>query len=155
MPETKMAMLGECVEWSGARQYSGYGVWTSPTDENGKRKKWRAHRLAWTVLVGPIPEGQYVLHHCDNPPCVNTDHLFLGTHADNMADKVAKGRQARGESLAAKRRGAANGRAKLTEDDVRAIRADTRLLREIAEDYGIVNQQVSMIKSRQKWGHVK
>ncbi len=135
MPETKMAMLGECVEWGGGRLYSGYGVWTSPKDENGKRKTWGAHRLAWTVLVGPIPEGQYVLHKCDNPPCVNTDHLFLGTHAENMADRNAKGRQARGESLAAKRRGENHGLAKLSDDDVRAIRADNRLQREIAKEY--------------------
>ena len=56
-----------------------------------------AHRMAWELEHGPIPGDLWVLHRCDNPPCVRLDHLFLGTHADNMADKVAKGRQARGD----------------------------------------------------------
>lgn len=56
--------------------------------------QWRANRYVWTMTHGPIPEGMKVLHRCDNPPCINLDHLFLGTQADNMADKMAKGRWA-------------------------------------------------------------
>ena len=105
MSKGKVAAVGECVEWTGGKHTDGYGGWTAPADENGKAKKWRAHRLAWTILVGPIPEGKQVNHHCDNRICVNTDHLYLGTQAQNMADKVRRNRQDKGES---------HGRAKLT-----------------------------------------
>jgi predicted XRE-type DNA-binding protein len=74
-----------------------------------------AHRIAWELERGPIPEGICVLHRCDNPPCVRVDHLFLGTVGDNNADRDAKGRQV---AL----RGEEHGSAKLTEEQVAAIR---------------------------------
>ena len=77
--------MGDCILWIGAK--SGlYGQ----ISVGGKLK--RAHRVAWEKENGSIPEGLYVLHHCDNPPCVNVDHLFLGTQADNMRDMSEKGR---------------------------------------------------------------
>jgi HNH endonuclease len=75
-----------CWEWSGARDRYGYGKLRRDT------VYWKAHRLAWTLEHGPIPDGMYVCHHCDNPPCVNPAHLFLGTSRDNQLDRVAKGR---------------------------------------------------------------
>lgn len=77
---------GECLEWRGARVGDGYGQlrW------DGKRVL--AHRLAWQNKNGQIPDGLNVLHRCDNPPCVNPAHLFLGTHQENMRDRDAKGR---------------------------------------------------------------
>jgi hypothetical protein len=76
-----------CLVWHGPRQSGGYGhVWLP-----GGRQM-RVHRAAWEARHGPIPEGLYVCHRCDNPPCWADGHLFLGTPADNMADKIAKGR---------------------------------------------------------------
>lgn len=75
-----------CIEWTGTTKTSGYG--TIKIDGVSVR----THRLAWEIANGPIPDGLWVLHHCDNRSCCNVDHLFLGTHADNMADKTAKGR---------------------------------------------------------------
>ena len=75
--------MSECVEWIGYTMPGGYG------QSNGKL----AHRTAWETAHGPIPDGIEVLHSCDNPPCHNPEHLFLGTQADNMADMDAKGRR--------------------------------------------------------------
>jgi hypothetical protein len=78
-------MTRDCIEWKGRTDKDGYGT-------IGSR---RAHRVAWEQTFGPIPDGLQVLHKCDNPPCCNPDHLFLGTRTDNMNDKVRKGRQHR------------------------------------------------------------
>jgi hypothetical protein len=76
----------KCWEWKRGRRKSGYGkLWY-----NGKTTL--AHRVAWLKTYGPIPEGLCVLHKCDNPPCVNPSHLFLGTNKDNSRDKENKGR---------------------------------------------------------------
>ncbi|MGH9930007.1 MAG: HNH endonuclease signature motif containing protein, partial [Pyrinomonadaceae bacterium] len=78
--------LDDCIEWDGELDHRNYG------------RKWvdgkihRVHRLVWQEEHGPIPEGMLVLHRCDNPPCINIDHLFIGTNADNMKDMAAKGR---------------------------------------------------------------
>lgn len=75
-----------CHEWTRARDPNGYGrvEWEG--------RPWLSHRVAWTLLVGPIPAGRNVLHRCDNPPCGNPDHLFLGSQSDNMRDAWNKGR---------------------------------------------------------------
>lgn len=76
----------DCIEWLGPPTNSGYGQLTVD------KRHWMAHRYAWTQVNGPIPEGMIVMHTCDNKLCVNPEHLRLGTHHDNMADMVAKGR---------------------------------------------------------------
>ena len=91
-----------CWLWTGYRMPSGYGNFM---DYIEGRKDRLAHRYAYRTFVGPIPDGIFVLHRCDNPPCVRPDHLFLGTQADNLIDAVAKGRQSRGETHAATLRG--------------------------------------------------
>ena len=76
-----------CLIWIGPAHWKGYGQ----IHKDGKKQ--RAHRVAWTLKNGPIPEGLCVLHHCDMPPCINPDHLFIGTQQDNVADMIAKGRR--------------------------------------------------------------
>lgn len=82
----------ECWPWRAAIHPGGYGML------GVKHRPFLTHRVSWAIANGPIPDGMCVLHRCDNPPCVNPAHLFLGTQGDNMADKVLKGRQQRGES---------------------------------------------------------
>ncbi|KKL67586.1 hypothetical protein LCGC14_2133510 [marine sediment metagenome] len=130
-----------CWEWQGCRLKDGYGLIGRG---GGKRGMLRVHRAMWEIVFGPIPDGMDVLHRCDNPPCANPTHLWLGTHADNMADMIAKGR-------CADRAGEKNGNAKLTWEQVKAIRADTRFQRVIAAEYGVVPQLISQIKLGQIW----
>jgi len=122
------------------------------------RKNIKGHRASWIVHRGPVPDGMCVLHRCDVRCCVNPDHLFLGTVADNYADMRAKGRHAHGkthgtftkpESFRTNKR--RNVRRKLTEEQVIAIRSDPRTHREIAAHYGCDKARVSRIKSRKVW----
>ncbi len=80
---------GGCWEWPKHKSHRGYGV----VQWFGKLRT--THRVAWELICGEIPEGMYVCHHCDNRICCNPNHLFLGTHEDNMADMMAKGRKPR------------------------------------------------------------
>ena len=131
-----------CLLWLGATNGDGYGN----IQLNGRVHK--AHRVAFAEKVGPIPPGVHVLHRCDVPSCVNPAHLFLGTHAENMVDKVKKGRLKR-------MRGEKNGRAKLCSADIVAIRAlrGEMAHEKIAHLFGVSRQLIGRIQSGKRWTH--
>jgi ribosome-binding protein aMBF1 (putative translation factor) len=107
-----------------------------------------AHRISWQLHNGPIPPGMFVCHRCDNPPCVNPDHLFLGTHADNLRDASRKGRM---------RLGANNINAKLSEDTVRIIRALSASglsQNTLSKQFGVAQVTIHKIIHRQLWKSV-
>lgn len=135
-----------CWPWLGTITASGYGQLSI-----GPRRSCRsvrAHRFAWEREHGPIPEGLQACHRCDNRPCCNPRHLFLGTAADNQADKRVKGRAASGE---------ANGAHKLTEREVRTMRDEAGLgvaVPVLARRYGVSRQMVHRIVKRTAWRSV-
>ena len=134
-----------CWEWTSSIDSRGYGM---IKHKNGKQIK--AHRFSWMLHRGEIPKGIFVLHKCDNRKCVNPDHLFLGTHQDNMDDMVIKHRSATNK-------GKANGAAKLTEADIIGIRnALGNYLTQsyIGKVYGVSQTQISHINLRKQWGHI-
>ncbi len=109
-------------------------------------KYWRMSRYIYTLFKGVIPEGEFILHSCDNPLCINPDHLSSGTPKENSQDMVNKGRQAKGAKN--------GGGVKLNEEKVRAIREDDRSLLTIAKDYGVSKKLVLLVKQKKKWKHV-
>jgi uncharacterized protein YerC len=133
-----------CWNWTSGKDRNGYGSFRGKA---GGRVYQRAHRFAYALIHGDIPSGMCVCHSCDNPPCVNPEHLFLGTDGDNMNDKISKGRHraAFGEDA---------GKAILTESQVRAILIDPRPHTAIAADYGVKGATISSIKCRVSWSHI-
>lgn len=128
-----------CWLWMGNVLWNGYGtIWRD-------RKHAYAHRISWELTTGPIPDGLCVCHRCDNPVCVNPAHLFLGTTADNMADKVRKGRHQPGEKAPW---------AKLKADDVREIRASSDTGRALALRYGLNQSNISRVRSGLRYKEV-
>ncbi len=131
-----------CWIWKGARQrpdrYGTFGI---------GGKMYLSHRVAYELHKGNIPSGVHVLHTCDIPYCVNPEHLFLGTHQDNMTDKERKGRGNQCE-------GKSHGNAKLTEHDVMEIRNSTETLKVLAVKYGVSFSLIGHIRNRRAWKHV-
>ena len=158
-----------CWEWKESRTADGYGRFMPI----GRGRLVMAHRVAWEVVYGPIPPGLEVCHRCDNPPCCNlwaipetervpdhpsglwtncdgrAGHLFLGTTKDNADDREAKGRHGQ-----TGRAGEANHHARLTDDDVRAIRASTARGADLARAYAVAPSVISQIRSGKTWRHV-
>lgn len=141
----KVRVTDECWLWTGAIETGDYGCFLV----NGTAQ--RAHRVAWELAYGEIPTGLHVCHRCDVRLCVNPWHMFLGTNAENMADRNRKGRQAHS-------RGELSGNAKLTTEDVLQIRklhrAGGLTLKEIAEPLGICASHVLRIAKGKSWEHL-
>ena len=133
-----------CWEWQAAKDESGYarmGI---------AGKTWRVHRLMWTIFYGSIPRGgqRFICHTCDNPKCVNPDHLRLGNNKDNVTDCFLKGRGARGEKFP---------QAKLTENNVMEIRrrsANGETLDALAAAFGVSQTTISYVKNGIKWKYL-
>ena len=142
-----------CWPWLGMR-IRGYGFIVAT--HHGKRVP--AHRLAFEIAVGaPIPTGMSICHRCDNPPCCNPAHLFLGTQSDNARDMWGKRRGYVGGPGARAARGERVGGAKLTEAlvlDLRAARASGQALKALSVRFGVSQATVSMVASRKVWRHV-
>lgn len=144
--KVKIADGASCWEWIGSRDACGYGVLFRSNHSLPRMLK--AHRLSWEIHNGPITDGLHVLHRCDNPPCVNPSHLWLGTQADNNRDRDAKGRCGAKGGHVADRRGAKNGNARLSDEQVAKIRerhASGESQQRIADSIGCGQSQVSRI----------
>jgi hypothetical protein len=141
--------ISGCWNWTDAIGSSGYGVFW-----NGE-KSVNAHRQAYELFVGDIPDGLCVCHTCDNRECINPAHFFLGTNAENTRDRVSKGRSARGLSHGtvthpekiAHNFGMKNGAVKLTEEQVNQIRAANMKHRELAQIFNVHQSSITRIKN--------
>ena len=155
-------MESGCIEWIGNIQTDGYGRFCF------KRKIELAHRVSWRIYKGEIPHGACLLHKCDNPPCVNPDHLFLGDRGDNARDMASKGRQwiqqhpeRRLDTLVCpihlKPRGEQHGLAKLKESQVIAIRERSsrgELNKHLAAEFCVAPTLIGGIINGYIWRHI-
>lgn len=143
----------ECWPWTGAKDQDGYGIfWDGTYKPNGRGNYVRVTRWTYQQFVGPIPDGKQLLHSCDNPPCVNPSHLSAGTSAENHADREAKGRGRR-------QHGVDHPGSKLSEDDVRAIRAahaaKALTYPAMAQKFGVSEGLIWKIVARRGWTHIE
>ena len=133
-----------CWLWTASTGTAGYGQLSVETEKG--RRPLLAHRLSYETFKGPVGDN-FVLHRCDVRACINPDHLFLGTHQDNMDDKVAKGRQRRGTGIP---------QAKLTDQQVQEILwlRGLKTQREVAKLYGVSQSLVSLLQSGKSRRHL-
>ena len=139
----KVEKTPTCWIWTGYRDLHGYGMFAvAPSRPE------QASRVVWKLTVGSIPQGMSVCHRCDNPPCVRPDHLFLGTHRENMRDARAKGRMRLGENHPGH---------KLSAHEIRTIRdlgGSGLSHSEIARRFGVSRRLIGGIISRRRWAWV-
>lgn len=128
-----------CWWWIGCKSPKGYGRFQWHTNQS-----MQATHVAFILFIGPIPSGCDILHTCDNPSCVNPEHLFPGTNIDNVADRQTKSRTAKGEK---------KPNAIIKESFIPLILKDPRTLREIAKTYGVTYTTILRIKNGTNWKH--
>lgn len=144
--KTEVGGVDDCWEWKVGKDKDGYGQYWF------KKRPTKAHRASWEIHYGKIPDGLWVLHHCDNPSCVNPRHLFLGTVLDNNRDTIRKNRKhdVRGEL---------HGGVKLTESQVREIRKKyiphEYSTAKLAREYSISQPHAWEIVSGRSWGWLR
>lgn len=136
--ESRFNKTDGCWIWEASKTWDGYGRFYF------NHRQHLAHRVAYEIYKGKIPDGLIICHKCDTPSCVNPDHLFLGTHKDNAQDMISKGRKFITE-------GETHPMHKLTWDKVKEIRQDTRTQKEIALTYGVSRSMIGMIKQNKFW----
>lgn len=152
-PKVDIGTPDDCWPWLGRTDRGGYGnFWF-----NGRNIT--SHRFAWLAWRGSIQDQLCVCHHCDNRPCCNPAHFFLGTTQENTADKVRKGRQARGSATRpeTRSRGSRQHLSKLTEEQVammRSLSAAGTPVRVLVESFGVDKANVHRILNRETWAHV-
>jgi hypothetical protein len=143
----KVDQTDSCWVWKASRDRYGYGQLTY----QGRHRM--AHHIAYELIKGRIPADLCVLHSCDNPSCVNPDHLYVGTRKQNTQDMMQRGRDKHGQLC-----GSSNATAKLTENDVRTIRwmheNGTLTNQAIAEYFGVTGALIGMIIKRKIWKHI-
>lgn len=137
----KVDKTGDCWVWTGHTNSAGYGMIAT---SGGKRN---AHRVSYELNNGAIPGGQCVRHTCDNPLCVNPNHLVVGTTQDNVNDRVSRGRS---RNLA----GESHARSKLNESAVRVIRTSSLSLGELSAKFGVAKSAICKVRNKQSWKHV-
>lgn len=150
----------ECRFWAKVQKSDGCWMWRGgKSDKRGYGLTCGdyAHRVSWKLHRGEIPEGLEVCHHCDNPSCVNPEHLFVGTRQDNLKDMARKGRQVFQRHPEKQPRGERQHLAKLTEFRVRVIREEVaagKPHKEIAALFGITPTTVRDVAYRKTWKHI-
>lgn len=139
-----------CIEWTGNRMRKGYGIlkfrYHPLANEYGNVL---VHRAAYFEAHGEIPKGLFVCHKCDNPPCINPDHLFLGTHQDNDQDKINKGRHPKGSNTY---------NAKLNEEQVSIIKRrylDGEKQVPLAKEFGVPRSTIDNLVRGKTWKHIQ
>lgn len=142
---SKVEKTDTCWNWTAAKMRDGRGVVS--IDHTGQ--KGSAPRVSWELHFGPIPDGIWVLHRCDNPRCVRPDHLFLGTASDNNKDSVRKGRRRISST-----KGEKNPRAKLTVENILYIRNSNIGARVLAKEYGVALGTIYHVRNGYTWGSV-
>lgn len=162
--------LSEIIERVEGASGDGCWIWPRAQDATGRGRLWLngkimlAHRAVWTLRVGPIPDGKILCHHCDNPSCVRPSHIYVGTHADNMRDMKDRRRSMakRNPALASRlgrnaglmntwSRGTENPKAKLTVEQVDAIKGDSRPTKAVAAEYGVSRTTIQRVRSGALW----
>lgn len=150
--------------WSKVKKTAGCWLWTASTVGFGygqfriNMRMVQAHRFSWELTNGAIPDGLCVLHRCDEPRCVRPDHLFLGTPADNNADRDAKGRRVVSHAPRPSTCGERNHKAKLRADQVVEIRArhaaGAANQKQLAKQYGVTPNLIGLIVRGRIWTHI-